>query len=111
LIGIYGMAAYSIAQRSHEIGVRMAVGAELAQVRFMLLRQSMLPLTLGLAIGVAGAFALANSLQALIYNAPALDGVTCGGVALLLSLAAATAIWSATRRILNSDPIRTLRAD
>jgi putative ABC transport system permease protein len=111
LIGIYGMAAFSIAQRRHEIGVRMAVGAEFAQVRFMLLRQCMSPLILGLAVGVAGGFALTNSLQALIYNAPALDAFTCVGAVMLLSLAAATAVWSATGRILKLDPIRTLRAD
>jgi len=111
LIGVYGMAAYAIVRRRHEIGVRLAVGAELAQVRFMLLRQSLLPLMAGLAIGIAGAFAVADSLRSLIYNAPALDVLTCGGAALLLSLAAATAVWFATRRILKLDPIRTLRAD
>lgn len=110
-IGIYGMASYSITQRSHEIGVRMAVGAQPSRVRRMLLRQGLLPLMAGLGIGVAGAFALANSLQALISNTPALDVVTCGEAALLLSLAGAIAIWVATRRILKLDPIRTLRAD
>ena len=111
LIGIYGMAAYAIARRSHEIGVRLAVGAKLTQVRFMLLRESLIPLVLGLAIGFAGAIAFADSLQALIYNAPVLDGFTCGGAALLLALATSIAVWSATRRILKLDPIRALRAE
>jgi predicted permease len=111
LIGIYGLAAYAIAQRTHEIGVRIAIGARLGQVRFMLLRQSMAPLMLGLMAGAAGAFALAGSLQALIYGAPALDPVTCGGAVLLLSLVGATAGWSATSRILKLDPMRALRAD
>lgn len=111
LIGIYGLAAYAIAQRTHEIGVRIAVGARLGQVRFMLMRQSMAPLMLGLMAGAGGAFALAGSLQALIYDAPALDPVTCGGAALLLSLVGAAAVWSATGRILKLDPMLALRAD
>ncbi|HTQ56811.1 MAG TPA: ABC transporter permease [Bryobacteraceae bacterium] len=111
LIGIYGMAAYSVTRRRHEIGVRMAVGANFAQVRFMLLRETLLPLMVGIAAGVAAAIAVANSLKALIYRAPALDGATCGGAAFLLSLAAVVAVWSATRRILKLDPIRTLRVE
>jgi putative ABC transport system permease protein len=111
LIGVYGVATHSIAQRAHEIGVRLAVGARFAQVRLMLMRQSLLPLIVGLGIGVAGSFALRGTLQALIYNAPALDGLTCGGAALLLALAAAIAVWFATRRILKLDPMRTLRSE
>jgi predicted permease len=111
LIGVYGVATYSIAHRAHEIGVRVAVGARFAQIRLMLMQQSLLPLIVGLGIGVAGSFALRGYLQALIYNAPALDGLTCAGAALLLALAAAIAVWFATRRILKLDPMRTLRSE
>jgi predicted permease len=109
LIGVYGMAAYAIAQRRHEIGIRIAVGADLSKVRFMLVRQTLLPLILGVGAGIGGAFALANSLRTLIYGAPGPDLPTCGGAALLLTAATALAAWIATRRILKVDPICALR--
>lgn len=111
VIGIYGMAVCSVTHRTHEIGVRLALGAGLSQVRFLLLRQSMAPLMLGLVLGTAGAFAVAGSLEALVDGAPALDGGTCGGAALLLSAAGGIAVWSATRRVLKVDPVRALRAE
>jgi putative ABC transport system permease protein len=109
--GVYGLASYGIAQRTHEIGVRMAVGAGTGRVRFMLLRQGMLPLAIGLTIGAAGALACSHSLRALIADAPSLDGRICGEAALTLVAAAASAIWIATRSIARMDPIRSIRAD
>jgi predicted permease len=111
LIGIYGAASYSIAQRTHEIGVRIAVGAAPADVRFMLLRQSMTPLLGGLAVGVAGAASLRLSLNYLISTAPALDLSTCALASALLSVAAGVAVWSATRHILGMNPVSALRVE
>ena len=111
LIGIYGVAAYSIAQRTHEIGVRMAIGAAPSGLRLLLLRQTMLPMLTGAIVGIAGAIALGRSLEHLISKAPAPDAVTCVGASLALSLAAAIAAWVATRRILRMDPTTALRVE
>ena len=111
LIGIYGVASYSITQRTHEIGVRIAVGAAPADVRFMLLRQSMLPLLGGLLLGIGGAMALGRSLEQLIATAPPVDVATCALASVVLSAGAGVAVWTATRRILRMDPTNALRVD
>jgi putative ABC transport system permease protein len=111
LIGIYGVASYSISQRTHEIGVRIAVGASPGRLRFALLRQSMLPVAVGMTAGVAGAVALGRFLQYLMDAVEPLDARTCASAALLLAITAAVAVWTATARVLRVDPMRTLRAD
>jgi putative ABC transport system permease protein len=111
VIGIYGAAAYSITQRTHEIGVRIAVGASPGRLRFALLRQSMLPIAAGMAAGVAGAIALGRFLQYLMDAVEPLDARTCAWAALLLAITAAAAVWTATARVLRVDPMRALRAD
>jgi len=111
VVGIYGAASYSISQRTHEIGVRIAVGASPGRLRFALLRQSMLPIAVGMSAGVAGAIALARFLQYLIDAVEPLNAGSCAAAALLLAVAAAVAVWRATARVLRVDPMRALRAD
>ena len=111
VVGIYGAASYSIAQRTHEIGVRVAVGATTSGVRGMLFWQSMLPMGCGTAAGIAGAALLGRYLQHLIDGAEATGAWTCAVAASTLILAAALAVWSATRRIVRMDPTAALRAE
>jgi putative ABC transport system permease protein len=111
IVGIYGAASYSISQRTHEIGVRIAVGASPGRLRFALLRQSMLPIAVGMAAGVAGATALGRFLAYLMDAVEPLDVRTCVSAALLLAITASVAIWTATARVLRVDPMRALRAD
>jgi predicted permease len=109
--GVYGVATYSIAQRTHEIGVRIAVGASPSGLRFLLVRQSLLPMAAGMVAGVAGAIGLGQFLKHLMTSAEPVGAWTCAAAALLLAIAAATAVWTATGRIVQIDPVNALRAE
>ncbi len=111
LIGIYGVASYSIAQRVQEIGVRLAIGGTARDVRAMLLRQGLVPIVAGLVAGIAGALALGRVLQHLITAGQRIDPATCAAAVVLLAGAAAAALWSATRRVLRLQPIDILRSE
>jgi predicted permease len=111
VIGAYGAASYAIAQRTQEIGVRMAVGASPWGIRGMLLRQSMLPVLIGVLAGIAGADVLGRFLESLIATAEPTGAGTCAAAAALLAAAAATAVWTATSRIVRMDPTAALRAE
>jgi len=111
VIGAYGAASYAIAQRTQEIGVRMAVGASPGGLRGMLLRQSMLPVVLGMVAGMAGAAALGRFLESLVSTAQPAGMGTCAAAAAMLAAVAALAVWSATRSIVRMDPTAALRAE
>jgi putative ABC transport system permease protein len=111
IVGTYGVASYSITRRTHEIGVRVAVGASPRGLRGMLLRQSMLPVTCGALAGVAGAAALGRYLQHLITPADPTGPWTCALAAAALAATAALAVWTATGRIVGMDPTAALRAE
>jgi predicted permease len=111
IIGIYGVASYTVTQRAHEIGVRIAVGATTQGVRLLILRDSLLPVALGLAAGAAGALGLGQFLQHLIEKTQPVDFVTCAASGLILTATAAAATWTATHRVVRMDPIVVLRAE
>jgi len=111
IIGAYGAASYSIARRTHEIGVRIAVGAPILGLRGMLLRQCMLPVAVGMLGGVAGAGALGRFLQHLIAGIQPTGAAICAAAALTSAITAATAVWNATGRIVRMDPTAALRAE
>jgi putative ABC transport system permease protein len=111
LIGIYGIVSHSVAQRTQEMGLRMALGATPARVRAMLLTQSLLVIALGAVLGVVGASAVGRSLSSLIPEAMPVGWATSIALAISLSAAAAITIWSATRRIPGLDIMRLLRAE
>ena len=110
-IGIYGVLANAVTQQTHEIGVRMALGARGASVMWSVLRRALLLMAIGVAIGTAGALALTRVMAGLLYEVHPTDAVTFAGSALLLALLAVTAglvpAWRATR----VDPLVALRAD
>jgi putative ABC transport system permease protein len=111
VIGVYGVASYSIIQRTHELGVRIAIGASAQRMRWMLLGQSLLPVAIGMAVGVAGAIGLGQFLQHLLDTAQRVDGLTVAIAAAILAAIAAVAVWSASERILRLDPMQVLRAE
>ncbi len=109
LVGLYGVIAHSVSQRTHEVGVRMALGAQRAGVRSMVVRQAMIPVLLGVIVGLACAVALAGLLATLLYGANALDPLTYVGVAVVVVIVAAGASYPPARRASQVDPVHALR--
>ena len=108
-IGIYGVIAYSVAQRTREIGIRMALGAQRGDVLRMILRQSMLIIALGLAVGLLGALALTRWMGSLLYGVSAHDLSIHGFVLILLAGAGLIASYIPARRAMAVDPMVALR--
>lgn len=108
-VGIYAVVSFSAAQRTHEIGVRLALGARGADVLAMIAGQSMLPVSLGLVAGVIAAVGLVRFLAALLYGVRALDPEVFIAVAVVLSGAAALASYVPARRVSRIDPMIALR--
>src|SRR5438552_1007242 len=107
--GIYGVTAYSVARRTHELGVRMALGARAGDVLRLVLGQGLLTLATGVAVGTGGSFVLTRAIQSLLFGVGANDPVTFAGVTLLLMLVALLATYVPARRASRLDPMAALR--
>lgn len=110
-IGIYGVTAYAVSQRTHEVGVRMALGAKGRDVLALILRQHLVPALIGVAIGIAGAMAISTFLKSLVYGVGATDLLTFVSVAVALVAVAALAAYIPARRATRVDPLIALRAE
>jgi putative ABC transport system permease protein len=110
-IGIYGVVAYSVAQRSHEIGIRMALGASSGLVRRMVLGGGLRLAAAGVGFGLVGALAFTRALASLVYKVGTSDPVTLCATGAILMGAAAIASWLPARRATKVDPAVALRAD
>ncbi len=110
-VGIYGVLAYSVSQRTREIGIRIALGATGGNVARLVLRQGLLLATSGVAIGGAAAFALTRWMESLIYGVSPTDPVTFSSVAVLLVGIALLASYVPARRAVGVDPMQSLRAE
>ena len=107
--GVYGVTSYLVAQRTREIGVRMALGAPTAQVMVELLRETMLRVGLGCVCGLAAAAALAQALRGFLFGVAPADGATFAAVALLLAVTAVAATLLGSVRVTRLDPASALR--
>ena len=108
-VGVYGVMAFSVVQRTHEMGIRMALGAERRDVLRLILGQGLLLIFIGLALGLAGSFALTRFLASLLFEVSATDPVTFVGGALLLACIALLACYIPARRAAKVDPMVALR--
>src|SRR5580700_4920433 len=109
IVGTYGVLAYSVAQRTQEIGVRMALGARSADVLQMLLKKALVLISAGIVLGGAGAFTLTRVLTGFLFEVKPSDLPTLAAVALILALATLAACYVPARRAMRVDPIVALR--
>lgn len=108
-VGIYGTLAFSVNQRSSEIGLRLALGARAASIMRMVIREGLLPVCAGLAAGLAGAAIVTRSMRALLFNVSPMDPLTFAAVTGALLVTALAACYVPTRRAMRVDPVDTLR--
>jgi putative ABC transport system permease protein len=111
VVGIYGAVAYTVEQRTGEIGVRMALGARASDVLRLVVRQGMNPVIVGLVIGLAGTFAAGRLITAQLYQISPYNPLLLGATAVVLTLAALLACLIPARRATLVDPIQALRTE
>ena len=108
-LGIYGVIAYGVVQRTRELGIRMALGARSDDVLRLVLRQGMAPVVAGLVLGLGGAAAASRVLRGLLYGVGGTDPITYVGVAAFLAAVALLASYLPARRAALADPVVALR--
>lgn len=109
LIGIYGVIAYSVAQRTREMGIRRALGAQHRDILRLVVGQGLMLSMAGVAIGIGGAFALTRAMKTLLFHVSATDPATFAGISMTFLLVALTASYLPARRATRIDPIAALR--
>ena len=108
-IGLYGVMAYMVSPRTHEIGIRMAIGAEKSDVLKLVMRQGLILTLIGLGIGLALSLGFAQAIKSMLYDVSPADPLTFAGIALLLFAVAALATLIPAARAMRVDPMIALR--
>jgi ABC-type antimicrobial peptide transport system permease subunit len=109
VIGLYGVVSYVVVQRTRDIGLRLALGAGRADIRRLVLRVGMVPVTAGLAAGVIGVALVTRPIEAMLYTVDRLDTMTLAGAASVLFVSALAACYVPARRATSLDPVAALR--
>jgi len=109
VMGIYGVLSFAVAQRTGEIGIRMALGAERGRVLALVLRDAAMLALIGLTIGVVAALALTRVLRSMLFEVTTTDPLTYVGMVVILALAVMVASWIPARRASRVDPVVALR--
>jgi putative ABC transport system permease protein len=109
VVGIYGVIAYSVGQRTHEFGIRMALGAQRHQLLLLVMRQSVWTLAVGLTVGVGGAIAVTRLMGSLLFGIGPADPLTLSLMAIVLMMVALIASYIPARRAAEVDPMAALR--
>ena len=110
-VGIYGVMAFTVAQREHEIGLRMALGASRSNVVKLILKEALLLAAVGLTLGLAGAYMVGRTLHSALYGVGSMDFVATGAVAVVLLTASMLASWVPARRAAAVQPMKALRSE
>jgi putative ABC transport system permease protein len=110
-VGIYGVMAFSVAQREHEIGLRMALGASRENIVKMVLKEALLLAVVGLGLGLIGAFFVGRAMHGALYGIGSLDFSAIAGVSLVLLTASVIASWLPARRAASTEPMQALRTE
>ena len=108
-VGVYGVMSHSVTRRTREIGIRMTLGARRGAVIWLVMRETLLLLAIGTAIGVPAAFALTSLASSLLYDIKPTDPIATTGAVLLLASVALLATWIPARRATRIYPMETLR--
>jgi putative ABC transport system permease protein len=111
VVGLYGVMAYSVARRTREIGVRLALGAQRGMVLTMVLRQAALLVAMGMVLGIAGALASGPMLRSMLYGTGARNPVVLAGVCALVAVTGSLAAYLPAWRAASVDPMKALRAE
>jgi ABC-type antimicrobial peptide transport system permease subunit len=111
VVGVYGVLAQNVAQRTREIGVRMALGARRGQIGTLVARQAAVLVAIGLALGAAGAIGASRFVRAMLFDVSPVDPVTLTAMAAVLAGTAAFAAGIPARRAAKLDPLRALREE
>jgi len=110
-VGLFGLIAFGVTQRTREIGIRLALGANAAGVQGMMMRRGLVLVAIGLAVGLPVAALLGRAMQGLLVATPPVDPLALGGAGALLLLVAAVAAWLPARRAARVDPMEALRSE
>jgi putative ABC transport system permease protein len=110
-VGIYGVMGFTVAQREHELGLRMALGASRGNVVKLVLKEALVLASIGLGLGLVGAYFVGRAMKAMLFGVGSIDYTAMAGVALVLLAASIVASWLPARRAAAVEPMQALRTE